>query len=169
MLRCIVFLLGVWWLLPAAYGFELESKGRVVWVADGDSFRFKPDNALMWVRLKKHAQNKQLEAGRSMRVVDRFRADDLSFLLRVGNVDTAEPATQAGRLSEAFSKALLEGESGTLYCWDIGYYGRPICSFWTRNWEFGEVLIKKGHSDYVTKFGRHPRLHQEYLRAVQAR
>lgn len=159
-----------------AADFNLQSEGQVVWVADGDSFYFKPRDALMWVKLKRRARALQAKTGRLLRLADRFNQDDMSFLVRVGNVDTAESApagrgksTAAGRRAEAFAKGLLSHRQGTLYCWEIGYYGRPICSFWTPKWEYGQELIAHGHSDYVTEFGRHPRWHKAYLRVQRNR
>jgi endonuclease YncB( thermonuclease family) len=155
-----------------AADFDLQSKGQVVWVADGDSFYFKPQNALMWVKLRQRARQRQASTGRALRIAERFNREDMTFLVRVGNVNTAESApagrgksTAAGRRAEAFAKQLLSGTKGTLYCWEIGYYGRPICSFWTQEWEYGQRLIAAGHSPYVTRFGRHPRWHKAYLKA----
>ncbi|WP_049722715.1 hypothetical protein [Gilvimarinus polysaccharolyticus] len=173
---CKWFVLGGLLLLPTAYGFEVQGEGEVVWVADGDSFYFKPDDTLMWEKLKRRARDKQVETGRWLRVGDRFKYEDKSFLVRVGNVNTAESAplgqgnsTAAGQLATAFAKQVLMGTRGTLFCWDIGYYGRPICSFWTHDWEYGQRLIANDHSDYVTKYGRHPRFHKKYVGAMQAR
>ncbi len=93
----------------------------------------------------------------------------MTFLVRVGNVDTAESETVAGQEAEQFARSLLEGQRGTLYCWDIGYYGRPICSFWTNGWEYGQTLIEKGYSVYETRYGRHPLFDTEYTAAHKKR
>ncbi|UTF59614.1 hypothetical protein [Gilvimarinus sp. DA14] len=95
---------------PSSLAFELSSKGEVVWVADGDSFRFRPDNALMWVKLRKQALARDKNTTHSMRVDDRFVHEDMSFLVRVGNVDTAESNTARGIEAERFARAKLEGE-----------------------------------------------------------
>ncbi|WP_318433663.1 hypothetical protein [Photobacterium leiognathi] len=52
----------------------------------------------------------------------------------------------------------------TLRCWDFGRYGRPICSIRTEhnNKDWGLEAIKAGHSDYITKYGKHPFLHSKY-------
>ncbi|MCP8900631.1 thermonuclease family protein [Gilvimarinus xylanilyticus] len=164
--RIVVSVLCIFGLgLGECFAFELKSKGEIVWVADGDSFRFRPDNALMWVKLKSFAKTRDGKTTHSLRVDDRFHLKDMSFLVRVGNVGTAESGTTQGRLAEQFARSVLEGAEGTLYCWDIGYYGRPICSFWTDNWEYGQALIEKGYSDYETRYGEHPRFHKKYLKA----
>src|SRR5690554_6422655 len=78
--------------LPAAHGFEVEGEGKVLWVADGDTFVFRPDDSQMWQSLKRRARHKQARTKRRLRINDRFNQQDKSILVRVGNVDAAEDA-----------------------------------------------------------------------------
>lgn len=161
-------------LLPAAVfaDFPVRSTGVVEWVADGDTFRFKADNSAAFSILRQAAEDKDKATDRDLRVEDRFHSDG-SFLVRLSNVDTAESKhpdasrnTKAGEEAAAYVKALIEGKNATIECYEVGYWGRAICSLWTDEFELGTHLISRHYSDYLTRYGRHPRLDSEYRQAM---
>ncbi|MDQ2077416.1 thermonuclease family protein [Marinimicrobium sp. ABcell2] len=153
----------------------VRSTGVVTWVADGDTFRFKADDPAAFEALRVVARQKDRQTARDLRVNDRFWSDN-SFLVRVANIDTEESQhpdssrnTQAGREAGEYVKGLLQGVAATVECYDIGYWGRPICSLWTESFELGTHLIEQGYADYETGFGRHPTMDTHYRRAMQSR
>lgn len=153
----------------------VRSTGIVTWVADGDTFRFKADDPIAFEILLGVARRRDRETSQDLQVDDRFWSDG-SFLVRLANIDTPESRhidpsrnTQAGRDAGNYVKGLLEGAAATVECYDIGHWGRPICSLWTEAFELGTHLIERGFSDYETGFGRHPTMDKHYRRAMQAR
>lgn len=158
-----------------ALALDVTTTGTVTWVADGDTFRFSADDRSVWQALRDEAAKKQGATGRDMRVGSRFLSADASFLVRLANVDTAESRhpdatrnTRAGAMAAQHVKSLITGVRATVRCWEIGYYGRPICSLWMGDLELGSHLIRAGYSDYEFEYGRHPTLDREYREAQQA-
>lgn len=173
------FLFSLLFLTPFAGAFDdrlpVRTTGVVTWVADGDTFRFRADDPTAFEFLLGVAKQRDREVSRDLRVNDRFWSDG-SFLVRLANIDTPESRhidpsrnTQAGRDAGSYVKGLLEGAAATVECYDIGHWGRPICSLWTEAFELGTHLIERGLSDYQTRFGSHPTMDKHYRRAMQAR
>lgn len=153
--------------------FMVEGSGTVSFVADGDTMRVEVDSPESWSSLKQHAIQAQKDRQRDLRVDDRFWTNPKSFLTRIGSIDTAESVsldpkkknTAAGKMASNYAKKLMNGKRVSFACWEIGYYGRPVCSIWTPDFEFGTHMIKQGHTDYKTKYGRHPFWHSKYKAA----
>lgn len=153
----------------------VRTTGVVTWVADGDTFRFKADDPTAFEILLSVAKLRDRQTSRDLKVADRFWSDG-SFLVRLANIDTPESKhkdstrnTQAGRDAAIYVKGMLEGAAATVECYDIGHWGRAICSLWTESFELGTHLIERGLSVYETGFGRHPTMDKHYRRAMQAR
>lgn len=160
-------------LATASEGFPVRVTGTVVWVADGDTFRFSVNEVGQYRLLKDAAERADKNVGRDLRVDSRFDERNHSFLVRVANIDTAESKhpdnrrnTDAGREAAEYVRRLIQGGEGTVECYTIGYWGRPICSLWTEDLELGAHLIEKGYSRYETEFGRHPTMDSDYRRAA---
>ncbi|WP_019025300.1 MULTISPECIES: thermonuclease family protein [unclassified Thioalkalivibrio] len=158
--------------------FQVHSNGTVSWVADGDTMRVQIDNRSAYETLKREARGLQSTVDRDLRVNDRFRDRDMSALVRIGNIDTPESVhedesrnTEEGAQASAYVKELMEGTRVELVCWDIGHWGRPICSLYGGDhgdrFDLGVHLVQKGYAEYVGSFGAHPYWDDEYRRAAQ--
>lgn len=159
----------------SAFAFEVAGTGQVTKVADGDTFTVSAESTGSWEALRSHAAAKQENSGRDLDVGQRFGADNQSFVIRVGNIDTAESVhpdqsrnSKAGKVASNYARDLLLGERVSFRCWDIGYYGRAICSVWNDQWEFGSHMIARGLSHYVTDYGEHPFWHDGYQKAERS-
>ena len=91
------------------------------------------------------------------------RPGDLSFKVRLLNVGTEESAhrnpkknTEFGRLSSQVAKRELSGQRVVFKCKGVGKYGRPLCSIYVNGNDFGQGLVERGISRYVTSWGVHP-------------
>jgi len=158
----------------AAEDFDLRGQGTIIHVTDGDTFIIKADSARSVSLLRQKAAANEQRYQRDLNIDDRFRLQEQTFVVRVGNIDTEESVhvdrsknTAAGQYASSYAKKLLFQERVNYRCWEIGYYGRAICSIWSSEWEFGSHMINSGFSTYITKYGRHPFLHQRYLNASQ--
>lgn len=154
--------------------FPIRITGTVTWVADGDTFRFAANEPSLFRSLQGQAERSDAMVGRDLKVDQRFDNRNASFLVRVANIDTAESQhpdarrnSEAGRKAGAYVKELIQGVEGTVECYDIGYWGRPICSLWTNDLELGTHLIKKGYAQYETDYGQHPTMDSKYRQAMQ--
>ena len=174
--------MGMFWIAIAAFvlfaqpavaqpDWTVTGEGEITWVADGDTFRLRAENHDNFEFLKNKAKLKQQRVERDLSVSERFR-DDGSFLVRVGNIDTSESVhpdesknSQAGNRASDYAKSFLDGEQVEYVCWEIGYFGRAICSVRTDGWEYGIHMINQGYSDYVTEYGKHPFWHDSYSEA----
>jgi endonuclease YncB( thermonuclease family) len=163
--------------LPAsnAAALDVSGTGVVTKVADGDTFTLSTETNEAWEDLRTSAQTSQQRSERDLRISDRFDPKNRSFVVRVGNIDTAESVhpdasknTAAGDRASAYARNLLLGERVSFVCWDIGYYGRAICSIWNDDWEFGSHMIARGLSKYVTEFGEHPYWDEGYRKAAES-
>lgn len=157
------------------YAFEASGTGQVVHVSDGDTFTVVADSAESWEQVRTEAVKKQQRTDRDLNVSKRFNASERSFVIRVGNIDTAESVhpdssrnSRAGKVASNYARDLLLGERVSFTCWDIGYYGRAICSVWNDEWEFGSHMIARGLSRYETEYGEHPYWHEGYLKAERS-
>lgn len=155
--------------------FMVKGTGKITWVADGDTFRIKPDDPLHFAELRGHAEEKQKTVTRDLKVSSRFQKNG-TFLTRVGNIDTEESVhkdsnrnTAAGAKASDYAKQNFTGQNVHFACWDIDHWGRPVCTAWTTSWEYGTHMIESGYTPYITKFGRHPLFHEEYTKAAQKR
>jgi len=158
-----------------ASAFEIAGAGQVTYVADGDTFRVEADDSEVWQALRQQAAQEQQKTNRNLNVDQRFDAPTNSFVIRVGNIDTAESVhpdasrnSAAGKRASEYAQDLLRNQEVSFICWDIGYYGRVICSVWNEQWEFGSHMIARGLSPYITEYGQHPFWHEGYQKAAQA-
>lgn len=149
--------------------FFVQGPGTVTYVIDGDTMIIKPDAQESWATLKRHAEAAQSDYQRNLNISSTFNAQDITFRVRIGNIDTAESVhpdahknTAAGKSAAAFAKNLIEGKQVHFACWDIGYYGRAICSVWTPEKDFATAMITANHAKYIKKYGRHPFWHDHY-------
>jgi endonuclease YncB( thermonuclease family) len=158
----------------AAEDFNIRGRGTIVHVTDGDTFIVKAQSAQTVERLRQRAEADEQRYQRDLNTNDRFRLNEQTFVVRVGNIDTEESMhvdrsknTAEGRYASSYAKKLLFQKEISFQCWEIGYYGRAICSVWNDEWEFGSHMISRGFSTYITKYGRHPFLHERYKAAEQ--
>ena len=160
--------------------FEVKGAGVVTWVADGDTMRVRIDDASAYRALRSRAEVEQQQTSRNLRVRDRFHDSSNSMLVRVGNIDTPESVhpdasrnTDEGRAASAYVKDLLSDKRVEFVCWDIGYWGRPICSLYNGDLghgvDLGVHLVEKGHAEYVNGFGAHPYWDEQYRAAAGMR
>lgn len=151
----------------AQVDFNIRASGFVNWVVDGDTAYIQPENEQVWVTLRDKAIAKQQRTGRDMNIDKNFREryGTRSMKVRIGNIQTAELGTHEGEKASQFAKLRFKNDSAFFQCWEIGYYGRPICSVKTADGDWGELMIRSGYSPYWEKYGSHPFQHQSYLEA----
>ena len=165
--------LGLLWVAGAAgafqQGFEpVTSNGTVYRVIDADTFIVNLADAGAYRQLVNAAAG---DGDRLRYFNDRFS----SIRVRLANVDTPESVhrdksrnTQEGRDLSTQVKGLLEGLPTQVTCYDWGHHGRAICTVMKPNGiDLGEWLIAKGHSEYITAWGRNPFFDAEYRAAEQ--
>lgn len=140
--------------------------GKVVKVVDGDTLVVEA--------------NQRLYSGLSIIANSRSRSLKSRYgtiTIRVANINTPESVhrdesknTVEGVVASNFAKKLLsQGDYVTLSCWDVGKYGRAICSVDKNGSDFGLAMIRGGHSEYITCFGKHPVQHERYKKAAGGR
>lgn len=143
--------------------FNIYGSGYVYEASDGDTF---------WINVDRKDTFDQL----FMKSKDRrhFRPAYTSVKMRLGNVNTAESNhknksrnTAEGVRASKYIKGFVEKKRVEFHCWDIGRYGRPICSIDVKGLgDIGLFIIERGLSPYVTKFGKSPRMHDAYSEAA---
>ncbi|WP_273208867.1 thermonuclease family protein [Marinobacter subterrani] len=157
---------------PSDASQELISKGTgtVVYVTDGDTMTINPDQNEDLKALRAAARDAQERYQRQGNLNSIFDPQRETFRTRIGNINTAESVhpdesrnSAAGEKASKVAKKLMTGKRVTFACWEIGYYFRPICSVWTDDFEFGMTMIRNQFSRYVTKYGKHPFWHTQYL------
>lgn len=160
----------------ASEEFDIRGQGTIIYVTDGDTFIVQSDSGRVVEQLRQHAEEHEQRYHRDLNTNDRFRLRKQTFVVRVGNIDTAESVhvdptrnTAAGRYASSYAKKMLYQERVNFRCWDIGYYGRAICSVWNEDWEYGSYMISQGMTDYKTKYGRHPFFDDLYQKAQNQR
>lgn len=150
-------------------GFDtITSAGEVYRVVDGDTFVVNLEDPDAYRALVDAADGHP----RRLRYLNNQYQ---SIRVRLANVDTPESVhtnearnTEEGRQLSAKVTRMLEGEETQVSCFDWGYFGRAICSIDMPNGgDLGQWLIENGHSDYETRWGRHPYLDSEYRDAQQ--
>lgn len=155
---------------PITANEPVLTTGTVYRAIDGDTFIVNLDDAAAFQRFARQAQGH----AKRLRYIDhRFS----SIRVRLANVDTPESShpdrsrnTHRGQQVSLEVKQLVEGERVQVRCHDWGDYGRSICNIGTRSVpDLGLYLIEQGHSPYITRWGRNPYLHTEYLGAAQSR
>ena len=141
------------------------ANGKVAKVVDGDT---------AYVALSDTSYAKFRAMADTKPKLRAFKDNNNMVKVRLGGINTPESVhtnkkmnTQAGQLASKWAKDNFYRHPVTLRCWDFGKYGRPICSILTEhgNKDWGLEAIKAGHSDYITKYGKHPFLHSEYRAA----
>ena len=146
------------------YAFDISGTGTVYKAVDGDTF---------WISGIEDDVYEQLWAYSRDR--DNFRHEYRSAKIRIGNVDTPESVhknsalnTERGMSVSEHMKDIAKGQKASFRCWTIGKYGRPICAVNLDNiGDVGLYLIRNNFSPYITRFGRHPYMHNAYAGAAQ--
>ncbi|WP_157665680.1 thermonuclease family protein [Marinobacter salarius] len=155
----------------AGMEFDLRGEGGIDYVIDGDTAFVEMKDRAVWTQLRNQALIKQKQTGRDLNIGDNFRAygNVLSVKVRMGHIDTAESEhrdesknTASGEAASTYAKNLFSDDPATFVCWEIGYYGRPICSVQTPDGDWGKLMIEGGYATYITKWGKHPLFHREY-------
>lgn len=150
--------------VSAAVQFDIQGKASVFRAADGDTLILTGVEDRHYWALKKRS-------GDQRHFWDKYR----SVKVRIGNLMVEESShkdkrrnTAFGRQVAGYVKDLMEGRSVNYRCWDIGDYGRPICSVSFSGTDLGIHLIERGMGRYGTGYGPHPYLHSQYQRAAKA-
>lgn len=137
--------------------------GFVYHVIDGDTFIVNVEDDAVYKKLK------SLTKGKNKKYLqDKFKG----FRIRLANTNTAESKhqdesrnTAEGIQASYYTKRLIEKKRVYFNCWGYGKYNRTICSVSLNGQDVGINLIENGYSDYVTYWGEHPYLHEEYEKA----
>ena len=157
---------------------NIQGGGYIEWVTDGDTARVHTATLATVQRLRAQAVIAQRRYNRRFDLERIYRTDPASpsVLIRVANINTAESVhrdsarnSQAGIRASAFAKAVFTGDSASIDCHTIGYYGRPVCNIISdQDGDWAKVMIERGFSGYVIKYGRHPdaHWHQVYRQAA---
>jgi|AntDeeMinimDraft_5_1070356.scaffolds.fasta_scaffold38520_1 endonuclease YncB( thermonuclease family) len=161
-------LFAVIWLIAAvfsaeAHAFEIEGSGTVYRAVDGDTYWVSNIEPAVYQALLAESRNRD-------HFNDRYR----SVKIRLGAVDTAESVhadaaknTLRGQSISEHMKRVSKDQQARFRCWDVGRYGRPICSISLSNiGDIGLYLIRNQFSDYVTHWGSHPFMDGAYRSAA---
>ena len=151
--------------------------GLIYTVIDGDTVWVNVDDRGVFAKFTQAAkdsdsvyQNKKESALKT-----RYR----SVKMRLGGINTAESVhrntslnSKEGKSASDFLKSKASKRQAKFACWDHGLYGRPICSVEFQDMDnsyvdIGYLMISEGHSNYVTKYGKHPYADADYRRANQ--
>lgn len=145
-------------------GADVKAQGSVYRVIDGDTFVINMSNENKYNTLKSYATGDDLKY---------FNDQYNSIRVRLASTDTEESKhkdksrnTQKGEDTSNHVKQILEKEDVNLACYDFGNYHRLICNVaFPYNGDMidlGAYLMINDLSDYVTRFGNNPYLHNEY-------
>lgn len=149
----------------------ISGSGHVTYVIDGDTLIIKPDSREKLSLLYQKAVQAKPSSSRSANLKGVFDSSAGTYKARIGNIDTPESVhpdksrnTAAGVRASKFARNLAQGEPVDFRCWDTGYFLRPICSVWIINEsvDFASEMIKNNHTNYETKYGKHPFWHKHY-------
>lgn len=148
----------------AQFDAMLQAEGEVYRVVDGDTYIVNIDDKDEYLRLKAEAVTED----ELKWFLDRFQ----SVRVRLANTNTAESEhrdssrnTREGkRISQAMEYRLTDRRV-SMNCWDFGKDGRLICSLSLGGQDLGLQMVRDGMSPYVTRYGVHPYLHEDYLLA----
>lgn len=140
-------------------------EGTVYRAVDGDTFVVNVTSPGVYQQIKALANSPEAREYLN----DRYQ----SFRIRLAATNTEESKhrdkrknTEAGRAVAQYMANLTEGKPVKFACWKLGDYHRAICSMELSGQDIGLHLIERGLSPYVTYFGKHPYLHQQYQAAA---
>lgn len=152
---------------PVMAGKLYVGIGVIDKVSDGDTFTVRTEQGEDWRPIKVLAEKK----GKGKRL--RMNQLDKTFVVRLAGVDTPEsvhpnPARNSaeGRAASQYVKKRYDGAIVKFSCWDVGKYGRFICSLEDKVGDIGLDILAQGHSQYVACWGKHPFLHSQYKKAA---
>lgn len=144
---------------------SISGTGKVYRVIDGDTIDVNINSASVYGEIKRAADVDGLKY-----LNDYYQ----KFRIRLANIDTPESVhrdkrknTKEGYAASNYLKNKIEGKEVGFECWDKGKYGRMICAVSFNGQDIGLDLISKGHSPYVTYWGKHPRMHKQYFKAAR--
>lgn len=145
-------------------GADVKAQGSVYRVIDGDTFVINMSNENKYNTLKSYATGDDLKY---------FNDQYNSIRVRLASTDTEESKhedesqnTAKGEETSKHITQILEKKDVNIACYDFGDYNRVICNvafpYNGQNIDLGSYLISNGLSDYVTRFGNNPYLHNQY-------
>ena len=131
------------------YSNTISGAGKIVYVYDGDTFK---------IEVPKVKINELINRN----FVSPEKTENYTFIARIANINTPEKETRKGDYIKKLSIKKFNNATVKFECYEKGYYGRAICSIETFEGDIGEFMIRKGFSDYITKYGKHPTQHNTY-------
>jgi endonuclease YncB( thermonuclease family) len=148
---------------------KISGQGVIYQVVDGDT---------IWLNVNdQRVFNKFLDLADTKDKKKALRETYKAIKIRIANIDTEESVhrdvsrnTKKGKESSNYLKSIAEKRNAEFVCWQYAI-GRPVCSVEFKensiSVDIGYRMISKGHSDYVTAWGKHPYAHNEYLKAAR--
>lgn len=147
---------------------DAKGVGTIIKVVDGDTYRVQTNFIGFNQMVKLAIEN----VGKTDITKAQISPRSKTFTVRLGGINTPESKhpdksrnTQAGVRASEFADSFY-GKEVVFHCWDMGKYGRAICSLAVDGKDIGLSLIEEGHSPYVTCWGKHPTMHRAYLNAA---
>jgi endonuclease YncB( thermonuclease family) len=138
---------------------SIEGQGRISKVVDGDTFDIQVND---FSKLQSLYKNNMV--GKKF-----INVNKQTFRVRLGNTNTEESKhtdqsknTSFGSETSSVVKNKFSNVNVKFICYKKGYYERAICDLYTKEGNLAGWLISNNYSPYVTKFGKHPTLHNEY-------
>jgi len=138
----------------------IKGNGMIAYVTDGDTARVHLPEAVV-AQAKKAARIAERRYQRDMDLERIYEKDNM--LIRVANIDTAESVhkdasrnTKAGKVASDFANTMFAADRVRAICYEVGYYGRPICDIRSNDGDWAEIMIRAGYTKYITKWGLHP-------------
>lgn len=138
----------------------IKGTGYLSYVVDGDTYWINADKKDVWTRISRDAAPKSV------------RLKNLRFKARILNIDTEESVHRNKRKNTSFGKKTsqivsseLADKNVSFICTGVGKYKRPLCSVYLNGKDYALILIKRGLSPYVTRYGRHFSSHKDYVSA----
>lgn len=148
-----------------SFAFGVTGNALDVFVVDGDTVIVTLDER-SYNKLKREASLIPDAVARE-RALSNFNEKRHQLKLRIGNIDAPESThydekknTPEGVKASKFLKAFSVGKDATYFCYDFGHWGRAICNVALSGQDIAELMIRNGHTDYITAWGRNPVNHQ---------
>lgn len=147
-------------------GNAISGQGEIFAVIDGDT--------VVVTNINQGTFNKISAVSITSKQLKNINKKYHSIKIRIASINTPESAnrdesknTQAGRNASNYLKSWVKkGDVAKFDCYNQGDYGRLICTVKVNRRDIGYEMIRMGHSDYVTHWGKNPYYDTKYRSAV---
>ena len=141
-------------------------QGKIFAVVDGDT--------IIVTHINQRTFNKISALSTTPEQLENINKKYHSIKIRIASINTAESVhrdesknTQAGIEASNYLKSWVKkGDVAKFKCYNQGDFGRLICTLNVAGKDIGYDMIRMGHSDYVTRWGKNPYYDAKYRSAA---